>query len=192
MHELYGAGFTAKQLAAAFLEGWDKSYAGWAIVDKDFKFVCVNDQFCDLCGVSAAELLGKSFADITTDEMRDIDIENAHLVMEGKRPSGYTLQKTYRFIQKGNLRLVPVELLVKGVFVGDEFQFFFSRIALRDKPRTFAGFGFQEGLTWIENAQRTWKALTFVVAFTTMVVYLVIRKLARPEDLESLQRVFSP
>lgn len=116
--------------ALSWNASWEPSFDGVAIVNSDFTFRGVNPQFCKIVGVSPAELIGKSFADITPQPVRGIDVKNATLVMQGNIRS-YLLPKTYEFY---NGRRVKVQLLVVGVYDVTsplkEFQFFVSRIML--------------------------------------------------------------
>lgn len=117
----------------AWEASWNPSFAGIGIADADFTFRSVNHQFCDIVGVSPAELIGRRFQDMTPVEVRDIEEKNAILVMEGTIDS-YLLPKSYEFT---NGRKVDVILLVKGVYSGTgEFQFFLLRIMMDQENNT--------------------------------------------------------
>ena len=64
-------GLTDEERVLAWGASWDPSFDGVAIVDKDFTFRSVNPQFCQIVGVSPAELIGKRFQDITPPRDRD-------------------------------------------------------------------------------------------------------------------------
>lgn len=120
-------GLNFEERALAWASSWDPSFAGIAIVNKDFTFRSVNPQFCDILGVSPAELIGTRFEDITPIEIRKLDVKNANLVMQGKINS-YLLPKCYEF---ENGKRVNVILLVTGVYSTlGEFLFFVSRIMM--------------------------------------------------------------
>lgn len=108
----------------------DPSFDGWAIVLEDYVFMDVNSQFCAICGVTPAELLGKKFTDITPERLGKLDARNADLVKEGWIPH-YTIEKTYRFpVGEEEFRKVDVELLVVGIYHPETGKFlcYLSRI----------------------------------------------------------------
>ena len=106
---------------------WTPSLTGKAIVNEDFTFRSVNPEFCDILKVTPAELIGQNFKDITTQELRQLDANNAKLVKQGIMQS-YMLPKTYEF---NNGRTVNVVLFVNGVFdEAGEFLFYVSQIVL--------------------------------------------------------------
>lgn len=120
-------GLTDTEKKLSWAASWDPSFDGVAIVNKDFTFRSVNPQFCEIVGVSPAELLGRRFQDITPISVKQLDENNAKLVMEGKIES-YLLPKSYEFT---NGSKVDIILLVKGVYnETGEFLFFLSRIML--------------------------------------------------------------
>ena len=119
-------GLNNEERALAWRAAWNPSFAGIAIVNPDFTFRSVNQQFCDIAGVTPAEILNGSFTDITPATVRAVDVANAKLVMEGKMP-WYIMPKSYEF-QSG--KKVDVVLMVRGVYhrETEEFLFFVSRI----------------------------------------------------------------
>lgn len=120
-------GLNFEERALAWASSWDPSFAGIAIINRDFTFRSVNPQFCDILGVSPAELIGTKFEDITPIEIRKLDVKNANLVIQGKINS-YLLPKCYEF---ENGKKVNVILLVTGAYsISGEFQFFVSRIMI--------------------------------------------------------------
>lgn len=110
--------------ALAWAASWNPSFSGIAIVNEDFTFRSVNHQFCKILGVTPAELIGCKFQDVTPAAIRQLDESNAKLVIKGVI-SNYILQKTYEF---ANGHKVEVILLVTGVYRGNKFLFFVSRI----------------------------------------------------------------
>lgn len=120
-------GLTAEERVLAWCASWDPAFVGCAIVDSSFTFRSVNPQFCEMLGVTPAELIGKTFQEITLIRDREIDARNAQLVMDGVIDS-YIMEKRYEFLDG---RVVPIILLVKGVYAeSGEFLFFLSRIML--------------------------------------------------------------
>lgn len=123
---------TEKEKALAWDASWNPSLSGIAIVSKDFKFLSVNQQFCEVVGVTPGELIGQTFQDVTDPKIRELDERNAKLVMEGKARS-YLLPKKYRF-PSGHIS--EILLLVVGVYDKEDcFQFFVSRI-MKDAGET--------------------------------------------------------
>lgn len=120
--------------AYAWLASWNPSFAGKAIVNPDFSFRAVNQQFCSILGVTAAELIGKKFSDITPEPLKSLDIQNAELVKKGLQES-YLLPKIYE-LPSG--KRVEVTLLVNGVYHSKtkDFLFFVSTIMARTEKFT--------------------------------------------------------
>lgn len=118
-------GLEHDERALAWAASWDPSFAGIAIVNKDFTFCAVNPQFCEILGVTPADLVGRRFQDVTPQKTRELDEKNATLVMRGVINS-YILQKAYEI---AGVKTVEVMLLVSGVYnQNGEFLFFVSRI----------------------------------------------------------------
>lgn len=120
---------THDERAWAWLASWNPSFEGIAVVNKDFTFRAVNQQFCKILGVTPAELINNTFQDVTPKKVRDLDTKNAKLVIEGTIRN-YLLPKTYEF---SSGKVVDVTLLVSGVYhpETDNFQFFVSKIMER-------------------------------------------------------------
>ena len=119
---------TDEERILAWKASWHPSFAGTAIVNKDFTFRSVNPQFCKLLGVTPADLIGQRFQDITPPGIKELDERNAKLVMDGSIDF-YLLPKKYEF-HSG--KEVDVVLLVTRAPLSHEgeFQFFVSRIML--------------------------------------------------------------
>lgn len=119
-------GLTDEERVLAWKASWNPSFVGTAIVNTDFTFRSVNDQWCEFFGVTAAEFIGKSFSDITPQPIRALDEANAKLLMEGKAIS-YMLPKCYEL---SDGRRQDFLLLVVGVYHQEskDFLFFVSRI----------------------------------------------------------------
>ena len=119
-------GLTDEERALAWIASWNPSFEGIAIVNSDFTFRSVNQQWCEICGVTPAEFVGNTFSDITPQPIRDLDVKNAELVKQGTITS-YLLPKTYEF---SNGRKVNIVLLVAGVYHKQtrKFLFYVSRI----------------------------------------------------------------
>lgn len=114
-----------EDLAALAKAAWNPSLDGWAIVDTNNVFLHVNPQFCEICGVTPAQLIGQNFQDVTAAHIRKLDVDNAQLVRKGII-SHYLIDKEYRFSETHH---VNVTLLVVGVYnQKNEFLFFLSRI----------------------------------------------------------------
>lgn len=120
---------TDEERVQTWLASWKISLLGQAILDKDFNFVRVNDQWVKMLGVPATEFYGKKFTDITDQSVLGADIQQANLVIEGKIDS-YMMHKTYRFSDGSHKN---VSLLVTRVPLDTTkpFLHFLSRIMLR-------------------------------------------------------------
>lgn len=57
---------------------------GWAKVSKDNVFLEVNDQLCEILGLTAAELVGRKFTEITPEPISTLDALSAKALAEGK------------------------------------------------------------------------------------------------------------
>ena len=73
---------------------FDGSPVATAVVDLDGRFVQVNEALAMICGRSADELLGRTFAEITHPDDLAIDEELLAEVVAGRR-NGYRLEKRY-------------------------------------------------------------------------------------------------
>lgn len=121
-------GLDNHQRAKAWLATWNPSFTGKAVVNEDFTFRSVNQQFCDILGMQPADFLDHAFTDLTPEPIATLDRQNADLVVQGRSP-GYLMRKQYRRRDKS---LTPeFMLLVVGIFKETgEFDFFASRIIL--------------------------------------------------------------
>jgi PAS domain S-box-containing protein len=160
---------TNEERALAWLTSWHPSFDGVAIVNPDFTFRSVNPQFCEIVGVSPAEIIGNSFKDLTPEPIKTLDIKNANLVKQGIIPN-YTLPKTYEFASG---RRVDVILLVRGVFdpQTSEFLFFVSSIMGSESPIN-AEFHSQEPqglLRWLDK-RKIGAALTGLIVAAIAVI----------------------
>lgn len=119
-------GLTPEERAEAWLSAWDPSLIGSAILNQDFTFRSANQQFCDILGITPAQLYGQRMQDVSTRESREVDEKNAKLLIAGLGES-YLLKKTYDF---GDGLLKNVILLVSRVpKIGNgDFKFFLLRI----------------------------------------------------------------
>lgn len=122
---------TDKERLLAWKASWNPSFAGIAIINEDFTFRSANPQFCNLLGVTPADLLGKRFQDITPPGLKELDEKNAQMVIDGIIDF-YLLPKRYQF---SDGREVSVVLLVTRAPSSSEgeFQFFVARIMLDQK-----------------------------------------------------------
>lgn len=130
---------------------WRYSLVGKAIIKENFEFYRVNAQWVKILGVPASEFFGKTFSDITTSEVREVDERQAQLVIEGKIDS-YLLHKEYQFTDGSRKK---VTLLVTRVPVDPTkpFEFFLSRILLRADPELETpSEPASSSQTWIESS----------------------------------------
>lgn len=157
-------GLNHNERAWAWLASWNPSFEGVAIVNCDFTFRAVNQQFCDIVGVTPAEIINNSFEDITPQPLRDLDVKNAELVKAGLMPN-YLLPKTYEFASG---KRVDITLLVNGVYhpETEEFLFFVSKIMERRKITTSAAPSqVPTGLLeWMDKKKIMWGILTIMGA----------------------------
>jgi len=158
-------GLDSKQRALAWLATWNPSFTGKAILNKDFTFRSVNEQFCEILGVTPAELLDKKFTDITPEPDKTLDKQNAKLVIDGKS-QGYLLKKIYEL---SDGRRVPVLLLVAGVRKDNgDFDFFVSRI-IQDIELSDA--------TPTPKGRTLWEKIVVAITVIAFAVYETIQRL---------------
>ena len=163
---------TDQEKVKAWESSWKYSFAGMAIVNPDFTFRSVNAQWLKLLGVPAFEFYGNSFQDITPQEIRRIDAEQAELVKLGKIDS-YLLHKDYIF-STGQKK--KVTLLVTRVPVNTEepFQFFLSRIMLRENLEVKQSQSGSSSLTSKEKALQFIKDYFYWIVISTAAITGVI------------------
>jgi PAS domain S-box-containing protein len=77
-----------------FRRVFEEGPLGLALVGRDYRFVKVNNAFCQMVGYSEAELLGMSFADITYPEDLQPDVELAERLFRRDIPF-FQLRKRY-------------------------------------------------------------------------------------------------
>ncbi len=80
---------------ARFRSIFDHSSVGSVIVGMDKRFIRCNQAFCEFIGYAQSELIGKSIADITYPEDREIGMEALASLVEGTIESA-RFQKRYR------------------------------------------------------------------------------------------------
>lgn len=122
-------GLNNEERANAWITSWNPSFDGKAIVNQDFSFRSVNQQFCKILGVSPAELIGNKFTDLTPDPVRSVEVKNSILVRRGDIQS-FLLPKTFLF---SDGHKVDITLLVNGVYhpATRTFMFFVATIMER-------------------------------------------------------------
>lgn len=121
-------GLDNHQRAKAWLATWNPSFTGKAIVNEDFTFRSVNQQFCDILGMQPADFLDHTFTDLTPEPIATLDRQNADLVVHGRSP-GYLMRKQY--LRRDKSLTPEFMLLVVGIFKNNgDFDFFASRIIL--------------------------------------------------------------
>jgi PAS domain S-box-containing protein len=171
---------TNRQRAAAWLATWNPSFVGKAIVSRDFKFQAVNDQFCEILGVTPAVLLEHSFEDITAPQDQKLDTDNAELVIKGKSP-GYLMEKSYQFRDNHEVKVL---LMVVGVYKEDgNFYFFTSRIVEAPTKTSVDSTPSPKTLSWLAWMTKAWKILTVLVPVAAWVAYEVLKLLKDGENI---------
>ncbi len=159
---------TDSERILAWKSSWEPSFAGIAIINPDFTFRSVNPQFCEILGVTPAELIGQKFQDITPPSIREIDLKNAQMVVDGLMDF-YILPKSYEFTSG---RRVNVVLLVTRAPLTKDgpFQFFVSRIML-DKQE--ASYMVTQGASYpypVNSQKLTTTVMDFLVKYWTWIV----------------------
>ena len=83
-----------RQSEERFRTVFEKGPLGMVIVDETFRFVKINPMFCSMMGYSEAELLSKTFADITYPDSHETDITQVKRLGAGEI-SENTTEKRY-------------------------------------------------------------------------------------------------
>lgn len=168
-------GLTNEERTYAWLASWHPSFAGKAIVNPDFTFRAVNQQFCKILGVTPGELVGNKFTDLTPEPVRTLDVKNAELVKKGEIQS-YLLPKTYEFY---NGQRIDVMLLVNGVYHPEtkDFMFFVSTILERQQMNSTVALSQTPTglLSWLDSK----KIVMSMLAALGLVIATVIEKLMK-------------
>lgn len=92
--EIEAQNYQLEQSEQRFSEAFEHAPIGVALVLPDGKWLKVNQAMCDLVGYPEAELLDRTFQDITHPEDLDLDLEVVRRMMEGEIRS-YQLEKRY-------------------------------------------------------------------------------------------------
>jgi len=79
---------------ARFRATFDQATVGIAHVSPEGRFLRINPKFCDMVGYSTAELLERSFRDITHPDDLDADVKQRGRLLRGEVGT-YTLEKRY-------------------------------------------------------------------------------------------------
>lgn len=177
-------GLTNRQRAAAWLASWNPDFVGKAIVNEKLEITAVNEQFCEILGITPAEVLESKFTDVTAKKDRELDLHNAQLVMKGLSP-GYLMEKSYLFRDGREVRVL---LMVVGIFTENgDFDFFVSRIVDAPKVQKLsvptASPKAWSWLTWMKDA---WKVLTVLVPIVAWVIYEVAKLVTKGQTTFSL------
>jgi PAS domain S-box-containing protein len=77
-----------------FLRTFDQAPIGASIVSLDFRYLRVNEKFCEITGYSERELLSLRFTDITHPEDAEADVQQARRLLTGESDR-YELDKRY-------------------------------------------------------------------------------------------------
>jgi PAS domain S-box-containing protein len=91
---------------------FDDGPLGMAILSKEYRFVMVNQKFCEMLGFTAEELLAKTFVDVTDTAHVDQDLDEVKNLYTGRIPI-YRTEK--RYIRKdgtviwGSLTVSPLK-----------------------------------------------------------------------------------
>lgn len=193
-------GLNNHQRAQLWLRRWDRTLVGKAVVNSDFTFRSVNQQFCKILGVTAAELVGMPFPDITPEPIKSLDVANSQLVIEGIQDH-YTLPKIYQ-----TSRVAPYTyaiLMVEGIYHQDgSFDCFQTEILqiseseynamIKDLIRMHAppeySLIFRPRVGVLDFLNRYWKVITTVVGMAAWVVW-EMTKLAAAEGKSIAQTI---
>lgn len=183
-------GLTNQQRARIWLRRWNRTFVGKAVVESDFTFRSVNDQFCKIIGLTPADLIGHSFADITPEPVRSLDVANARLVREGKQDH-YILPKVYQM--PGLQRKTYVAMMVEGVHKKDgTFDCFQSEIIELSKEEyqrmmediiklhvpVELELAFRPKSSFVDSIVKYWKILATVVGVTSWVLWELMKMAA--------------
>ena len=149
-------GLNNEERANAWLSSWNPSFDGKAIINLDFSFRAVNQQFCKILDVTPAELIGQKFSDITPEPLRSVEVKNSILVRRGDIQS-FLLPKTFELL---NGRKVDITLLVNGVYHPKTKQcvFFVATIMARQTLNALVAPS-QKSIELLGLDKKTWAAI---------------------------------
>lgn len=161
-------GLNNEERSSAWLASWNPSFDGKAIVNSDFTFRSVNQQFCKMLDISPAELIGNKFTDVTPEPIKTVEVKNSILVRRGDIQS-FLLPKTFE-LSTG--RRIDVTLLVSGVYHPTMGTFMFYVATIMERQRlsaTVVPSPTPTGL--LELDKKTW--ITIAAALGTAVAYAI-------------------
>lgn len=123
--ELRKAELKLEKYEESFLDTFENSATGMALVALDGSLIRVNNSLCTSLGYTEKEFLGLSFQDITHPKDLNTDLELLNDVINNKRES-YQLEKRY-FHKKGHLVYVILTVTVVRKING-EISHFVSQV----------------------------------------------------------------
>jgi PAS domain S-box-containing protein len=94
LSEQYEAEAALRESEQRFRKVFEEGPLGLAIVGRDFRYLKINSAFCQMVGYAQAELVQKTFADITHQDDVRADVELAERLFRGEIPF-YRMQKRY-------------------------------------------------------------------------------------------------
>lgn len=117
---------------------WDHTFEGKALLNLDLSFRAVNHQFCQILGISPAEIMTFRFCDIMAPETRKLDIDNAKLIQEHSIPS-YVLQRKYTTTEGVQISIITITAGVLDPHTEEVLFFVLHMMELtRDMPSNVA------------------------------------------------------
>jgi two-component system, sensor histidine kinase and response regulator len=160
---------------ARFRETFDEAPIGIALVGPNGRWLEVNRVLCQILGYTEAELLERSFQDITHPDDLDADLENLRRVLAGEVPT-YQLEKRY-FHKDGHAIWVKLSVALVRDDRGTPLHFVShieditrakaAESALRegrrllDESQAVAGVG---SWTWnLENGEPAWSVQQYLL-----------------------------
>lgn len=111
---------------------WSRSITGLAIVNREGRFIRVNQAFCMLTEYTEWELQHRKFQEITDPADIEADWETAKRVANGEM-EGYDMTKAYITKTK---KYLPVLLRVTAMKINGEFIYFVAEVAPLDKSQS--------------------------------------------------------
>lgn len=148
--------------------------SGFAKVSKEFRFICVNQAFCEILNTVSKRIVGTSFQEWTVEKDREADNDAAQELIAGKRME-YTFFTGYK--RAGStpnyIQIVNGTLEVFSVWRDNQFDYFLVKFT----PLTIAVRGEWRGLSWprikaaVEWTITNWKTIAVVLVVTSSLIF---------------------
>ena len=150
------------------------SFLGIAKVDEDFTILWTNEQFLEILGVMAGDILDVKYTDITPEPYKTREKVQSALVVSG-RIKEFMLPKDFQ-MQDG--RVIKTQTLTRGVRCEEtnDFLFFISQLMPREERLDAVTLN-QSDSTWMTSwIDKKKVVLSIITTFLGLLIFMIERK----------------